>query len=100
MCPVAHQKKLKKPLQEGLAMSVLLARGTAALIRTRVAVRRFGGHGHGDGKYTFDREFRRCFSLSPVVRWRPAAPLQFPRRVRLAVGAPLLRAGRSAPVRA
>ena len=82
-------------------MSVLLARGTAALIRTRVAVRRFGGHGHGDGKYTFDREFRRCFfSRSRCSHGAPPPPLSFPRRVRLAVGAPLLRAGRSAPVRA
>ena len=59
-------------------MSVLLARGTAALIRTRVAVRRFGGHGHGDGKYTFDREFRRCFSRSPVVRMAPRRPARVP----------------------
>ena len=36
-------------------MLALVSRVPGRLIRTAAPARRFAGHGHGDGKYTFDR---------------------------------------------
>jgi hypothetical protein len=64
----------------------------SALVRPRAQARRFGGHGHGDGKYTFDRESTHSLSLplslcSSTRRYTvytnppKPAPLQIPRLI-------------------
>ena len=57
-------------------MALLYARASA-LVRTNAPARRFGGHGHGDGKYTFDRKIHTPATPSATVS-ASARPLPHP----------------------
>ena len=57
-------------------MLALVSRVPGRLIRTAAPARRFAGHGHGDGKYTFDRaspNHSLFLRASGLRRMRPGA---------------------------